>query len=509
MGVLGLMNDAPLISILTFFPLAGALVVGALRSNDAGRVRALAFVISLVTILPIALMWLSFEAYSVNDSVQFVERHDWIPTLGVEYFVGIDGLGLLMILLTGIVTPMAIQASAGVERNPRLYFSLILFLQSGLYGAFTAFNFFHWFIFWELVLIPSYFLIRNWGGPRRRKAALQFFVFTMVGSIAMLVGFMALYEGARSFDFLELAEGARTNGAATMAIFVCVLLGFAVKVPLIPFHSWLPATYSEAPTPVTMLLTGVMSKMGVYGFVRILLPIFPAQIEAAMGVLVTLALLTIVLSAFAALAQTDLKRMLAYSSVNHLGYCMLAVFAAAQFTASDPQWAAEKSAALSGTIIQMFNHGITAAAIFCFIGFIEQRSGGLRGVNDFGGLRRIAPVFCGLMGISLFASLGLPGLNGFVGEFLIFKGVFALNPWAAALATPGLLVTAIFLLRILQRVFSGPLNESWRDFAELTAREQMLVAPAVALMFVLGVYPHLFLHLTNSTVVRIVNQLAN
>ena len=509
MGVFGLMNDAPLISILTFFPLVGALIVGLLRSQDAARVRAMAFAVSLVTLFPIAFIWLNFEAHSAGDSLQFVERHDWIPSLGVEYFVGVDGLGLLMILLTGIVVPMAIQASAGVKRNPQLYFALILFLQAGLYGAFTALNFFHWFLFWELVLIPSYFLIRNWGGPKCRAAALQFFIFTMVGSIAMLVGFMALYQNAGSFDFMELAEGARNNGAATMAIFVCVLLGFAVKVPLIPFHSWLPATYSEAPTPVTMLLTGVMSKMGVYGFVRILLPIFPAQIEAAMGTLQTLAVLTIVLSAFAALAQTDLKRMLAYSSVNHLGYCMLAVFAAAQYTSVDPQWAAEKSAALSGAIIQMFNHGVTAAAIFCFIGFLEQRSGGLRGIDDFGGLRKAAPILCGLMGISLFASLGLPGLNGFVGEFLIFKGVFALSPWAAALATPGLLVTAVFLLKILQRVFSGPLNDKWKGFPELTTREQMLVAPAVALMFALGVHPQLFLNLTNSTVVRIVNQLAN
>ncbi len=503
------MNDAPLISILTFFPLVGAIVIAALRSNDAARVRALAFAISAVTLLPVVFMAVNFETRSVENSLQFVERHDWIPTLGVQYFVGVDGLGLLMILLSGIVAPMAILCSAGVERQPRLYFSLILFLQAGLYGAFTALNFFHWFLFWELVLIPSYFLIRNWGGPRCRAAALQFFVFTMVGSVAMLVGFMALYSGAGSFDFIELAEDARNSQAATMAIFVCVLLGFAVKVPLMPFHSWLPATYSEAPTPVTMLLTGVMSKMGVYGFVRILLPIFPAQMEAAMTPLLWLALATIVLSAFAALAQTDLKRMLAYSSVNHLGYCMLAVIAVSQFTSVDPAWAAEKSAALSGVIIQMFNHGVSAAAIFAFIGFIEKRSGGLRGIDDFGGLRRIAPVFCGLMGISLFASLGLPGLNGFVGEFLIFKGVFALKPWAAALATPGLLVTAVFLLKILQRVFSGPLNEKWAGFAELTPREQMIVAPAVALMFVLGVFPQLFLQLTQSTVVRIVNQLAN
>jgi NADH-quinone oxidoreductase subunit M len=501
------MTETPLISILTFFPLLGALVLALAPTRDAGRLRGLAFGISAATLLPIGLIWLSFETASIGGSLQFIERHEWIPTLNVQYFVGVDGLGLLMILLTGIVTPMAILASGNVTRNPRLYFALMLFLQAGLYGAFTALNFFHWFLFWELVLIPAYFLIRNWGGPQCRAAALQFFIFTMVGSIAMLVGFMALYLSAKSFDFIVLAEMGRNGGHATMGIFVCVLLGFAVKVPLMPFHSWLPATYSEAPTPVTMMLTGVMSKMGVYGFVRILLPIFPAQIEAAMTPLLGLALLTIVVSAFAALAQKDLKRMLAYSSVNHLGYCMLAVFAVAVYTPGDVYYAVEKAAALNGVILQMFNHGICAAAIFCFIGYLEERSGGLRGVDDFGGLRKIAPIFCGLMGISLFASLGLPGLNGFVGEFLIFKGVFGLSPWAAALATPGLLITAVFLLKIMQNVFSGPLNEKWADFKDLSVREQLVVVPAVALMFGLGVYPQFFTEMTNGTVMRIVELL--
>lgn len=502
------MNETPLISILTFFPLLGALALALAPTKDGARLRGLAFGISAATLLPVGLLWLTFDSNAVAGSLQFVERHEWIPTLNVQYFVGVDGLGLLMVLLTAIVTPMAILSSSGVSQNSRLYFALILFLQSGLYGAFTALNFFHWFIYWELVLIPAYFLIRNWGGPQCRAAALQFFIFTMAGSIAMLVGFMALYLSAKSFDFIELAAMGRAGGHATMAIFFCVLLGFAVKVPLMPFHSWLPATYTEAPTPVTMLLTGVMSKMGVYGFVRILLPIFPAQMEAALTPLMGLALLTIVVSAFSALAQKDLKRMLAYSSVNHLGYCMLAVFAVAQFTSTDAHYAVEKAAALNGVILQMFNHGVCAAAIFCFIGFLEQRSGGLRGIDDFGGLRKIAPIFCGLMGVSLFASLGLPGLNGFVGEFLIFKGLFGLQPWAAALATPGLLITAVFLLKIMQNVFSGPLNEKQAGFKELSVREQLVVAPAVALMFGLGVCPRFFIEVTNGTVMRIVEQLA-
>ena len=258
-----------------------------------------------------------------------------------------------------------------------------------------------------------------------------------------------------------------------------------------------------------MLLTGVMSKMGVYGFVRILLPIFPAQINAVLTPLLWLAVATIVLSACAAFAQRDLKRILAYSSINHLGYCLLAIFAVAKVTGNDASLAVEKAAALNGVFLQMFNHGLTAATLFWFVSLIEQRSpdGSGRGLNDFGGLRKVAPVFCGLMGIALFSSLGLPGLNGFVGEFLIFKGVFPLVPWAAALAVIGILVTAIFILTVIQRVFAGPLNEKWSGFPDLTLAERALLAAPIALMFVLGVWPRFILDVVNSTAVQMVEHL--
>jgi len=257
-----------------------------------------------------------------------------------------------------------------------------------------------------------------------------------------------------------------------------------------------------------MLLTGVMSKMGVYGFLRILLPLFPEQMRMILTPLLWLAVLTIILSACAAFAQKDLKRMLAYSSINHLGYCLLGVFAAAQSTTgNESHWLTEKAAALNGVLLQMFNHGLTASALFCFVGFLEQRSGGQRGLNDFGGLRKVAPVFCGLMGISLLASLGLPGLNGFVGEFLIFKGAFSLAAWAAALAAIGLLVTAIFLLTLLQRVFHGPLNVKWIALADLSLAERLIVVPVTALILVLGIYPQLVIGMINGTVMQWVDQL--
>jgi len=280
------------------------------------------------------------------------------------------------------------------------------------------------------------------------------------------------------------------------------LLGFAVKVPMFPFHSWLPSAYSEAPSGVTMILTGAMSKLGVYGLLRLILPVFPEQMREALDLLLWLAVATIVLSAFAALGQKDLKRTLAYSSVNHLGYCLLGVFAAMKVTETGGLWSAEKAAALNGVLLQMFNHGITASALFCFLGFLEQRSGGLRGLNEFGGLRAAAPVFCGLMGLSMFASLGLPGLNGFAGEFLIFKGAYALAWAPTAVATLGLLVTAIFLLGIMQKVFWGPLPERWTHWPDLTLGEKLLVTPATLLTLGLGVWPQAIVHWTHATVTQ-------
>ena len=356
----------------------------------------------------------------------------------------------------------------------------------------------------------------------------------MVGSVAMLLAFLGIFLATKTgsspgvFDFPTLAEMGRSGGITSalstnfgwhlfghaftanqicLLIFGGALLGFAVKVPLMPFHTWLPATYAEAPSGVTMLLTGVMSKMGMYGFIRILLPIFPDQIHELRTPLLALAVVTIVFSACAAFAQRDLKRMLAYSSVNHLGYCLLGVFAVVTAGDNVIAPATQKAAALNGVLLQLFNHGLTAATLFMFVGFLEQRSGGLRGLNDFGGLRKVAPVFCGLMGIALFSSLGLPGLNGFVGEFLIFKGVFPLAMCSASLSVIGLLVSAIFILTILQRVFNGPLNEKWSKLPDLTLTERALVVVPIALMFALGIWPQLVLGVINSTVLRMVEQL--
>ena len=510
--------NLPWLTILILVPLFGGIIVAGLGAEQKRLARGLALAFSLVGLTGALCLWQHFNAAS--GDLQFVEKHDWVPSLGIQYFLGVDGLGLLMVMLTAIVVPLSLLASWRIDDRAQIYNALVLWLQAGLFGTFTALNFFHWFLFWELVLIPAFFLIKLWGGPRRGPAATQFFIYTMVGSVTLLLSFLAIRLATGSFDFIELADMAKRGeitaklgevigwkSQISLLVFFGAFLGFAVKVPLVPFHTWLPSAYAEAPGPVTMLLTGVMSKMGVYGFLRILLPIFPEQIKQVLTPLLWLAVLTIVLSACAAFAQRDLKRILAYSSINHLGYCLLALFAVMGAATGVNQPELQKAAALNGVLLQMFNHGLTASTLFLFVWLIEKRSGGLRGLDDFGGIRKIVPVFTGLMGIALFSSLGLPGLNGFVGEFLIFKGVFPLAPWAAALATLGLLVTAIFLLTIIQRVFCGPLNERWLKFPDLTPGERVLVAVPVALMFVLGLWPQLVLGVMDSTVVKMVQQL--
>jgi len=498
----------PLLTILTAVP-AVAAVIALFAGNRAAVARGIAFLSALISLALSLEVW-----FGVRDGqMKFIERWNWIPSLKIEYHLGADGLGALMLLLSAVVSLMAIAASRKVSRQPGLYFALILLLESGLFGTFSALNFFHWFLFWELSLIPAFFLIKLWGGERAGPAATQFFVYTMVGSVALLLAFMALFVATGSMDFETLSHMAATGelataiqghlGSVSMWLALAVLLGFAVKVPMMPFHTWLPATYSKAPTPVTMLLTGAMSKMGVYGLLRLALPIFGHQLAQIRTPLLILATLTVVAGAWAAVVQRDLKRVFAYSSINHLGYCLLAIFAAA--LPAGPQTAANLSQtiALDGAVLQMFNHGLTAAAIFWFLTLLEERSGGRLQIDGFGGLRKPAPVFCGLMGIALFSSLGLPGLNGFVGEFLIFRGAFPLSWLSATISVLGLLITAAVILTVIQRVFTGPLPDRWRAFPDLTTGERLALAPALALMFVLGLMPQLLLGTVNATMMHL------
>lgn len=498
------MSSLPLLSLIIFVPWMGAALIAITRralTPTTSRALALAFSLSTIGLGLIAAS--RFEPQTTG--FQLVEQQPWITSLHVTYHLGLDGMSLLLVLLTGVVGPMSLMASWRESRHPKLLGVLFLLLQGSALGVFLALDFFPWFVFWELSLFPAFFLIKLWGGARASPAAYQFVVYTIGGSAFMLAGFAALYTAAGSFDFAQLAAlradgtlAARLASNWTTVAFLGVLLGLAVKVPLFPFHTWLPGAYAEAPTGASMFLTGVMSKMGVYGFLRILWPIFPAELHAFATPLLWLALGGVVLGAFAAMRQTDLKRMIAYSSVNHLSYCLLALFAVA---ASATPARASATAALSGTILQMVNHGISAAALFFCIGALEHRHAGQRGLDDFGGVRSAMPVFAGLCGIAMFSSLGLPGLNGFVGEFLIFRGVFGLAPWIAVIATLGLLATALFLLTFWQRVFHGP-QRVGPAFHDATKFEITVLVPAVVLMFVLGLAPQMLVGLINPLVTQ-------
>jgi len=495
-----------MLPFVILLPLIGAVLLALSRSMEARNAGRIAGIFAL---LPL-----------------FVARPNgewslpWMPDADIVLRFSMDGLSYLFVLLVALVSLIAILASIMKGKGDRAYFSLILVLQTALFGVFTARHFIPWFLCWEMTLIPAWLLIRLWGGSGAPKAALRFFIMTLGGSAFMLVGFLALQLSVGTMDFDALgklaSQGDLTDALAKSFAFtgmsghslltvvaLAVFLGIAVKIPIVPFHAWLPAAYAEAPTPVTILLTGLLSKMGVYAMLRIFLPVFPEVLPALAPLLTWLAVATVLLGAVAALAQTDLKRMLAYSSVNHLGYCVLALAAVAASTADR----AAMSSAISGTVLQAFNHGIIACGLFFGIAILETRSRGQRGLNDFGGLRAQTPVFCGLFGIAVFASLGLPGLSGFVGEFLIFNGAFAITPGAAALSVIGLLLTAVFLLRMMRKVFWGPLKPSLAKWQDLTKEERMLFGFLLLLMVIPGIFPQALLHFANPAIVELLDLL--
>ena len=481
-----------MITALIFIPLLGALAVCVWPHTNA---RPIALIFNVISVLYAFMLWRNFDSAAVG--LQIVERHTWIPAIGAEYLVGIDGLSLLLVLLTSLIFPFAFLA----QRMGRGFCALMLLMQAALYGTFTAQNFILWFLFYEMSLIPAFLLIKIWGGENRDRAATKFFVYTFLGSVAMLLSFLGIYFAKGTFDFAALADLGKhglLSGNLAWFAFAGIFLGLAVKVPLFPFHTWLPDAYETAPTGVSMVLTGLLSKMGVYGFVRLLLPLFPNEIKVLAPWLLGLAVCSIVFASLAAWAQSDLKRMVAYLSINHLGYCMLGLFAV---TATAARPTVEMQAALSGVFMQIFNHGITAAALFYYVGLLEQRRG-QRGINDFGGLMQRTPLLCGWMSVAMFSSLGLPGLNGFIGEFLIFKGSFAVAASFTAVAVLGLLVTAIVFMRAMQALFSGPLAESCRAFPDLRLSERWVVVPIALLMFAIGIAPQFVFNIFNTTVVQ-------
>ena len=481
-----------LISVLILIPLAGAI---ALYIGQPKNARAVALIFNALSAFYALMLWQKFDATA--SGLQVVERQVWIPSIGAEYLVGVDGLSLLLVLLTSLVFPFAFSA----QRLKRGACALLLVMQAALYGTFTAQNFVLWFLFYEMTLVPAFLLIKIYGAENRDYAAVKFFVYTFLGSVAMLLAFLGIYFAKGTFDFAALASLGKSGlfaGNLQWLAFAGIFLGLAVKVPLFPFHTWLPDAYQAAPTGVSMVLTGALSKMGVYGFIRLLVPLFPNEIKIAGPWLLALVVCSIVFAPLAAWAQRDLKRMVAYLSINHLGYCLLGLFAV---TARSTSSLIDMHAALSGVFLQIFNHGLTAAALFYFVGLLEQRRG-LSGVDDFGGLMQRTPLLCGWMSVAMFSSLGLPGLNGFVGEFLIFKGSFATAASFTAIAVLGLLFTAVTFMRAMQVLFSGPLAQSCSGFSDLLRGEKFVIVPVTLLMFAIGISPQFIFNIFNATVVQ-------
>lgn len=506
----------PVLSLIVLLPAAVGVVLLLARTSP---VTARAAALGMTALVTLVLFGFT-PAIASSGGFQFEERYDWLATIGLEYHLAVDGISLVFLLLTGIVLLMSLFVSRQFSGADHTYYGLMLLFESGLLGTFTAQNGLHFFLFWELSLVPAFFLVRNYGGARRAFAATQFFIYTMLGSIGLLLAFAALYLATGTLSFSEL-DAASTNsnlgallqqklawaGLASqnlsMIIFLLAFAGVAVKVPIWPLHSWQPLAYTEAPAPVTMALTGIMSKMGVYALVRVILPIFPNEIGMLHRPLQALAVITILYGAWAAFAQRDIKRLFAYSSLSHLGYCFLGVFAAAK-AASVTGLADDGAAAINGVLLQVLSHGLVAASLFAFVSFLEQRANGRRDIVNFGGLRQVTPQFAGLMGIALFASLGLPGLSGFPAEFLIFKGSFPFSPVAASIAVLGLLLTAAYILQFYGKVFYGPLIPGQAAPADLSGFEKLAVLPSLAFAVLLGFAPQLAIQLFNAPVAALI-----
>ena len=470
-----------MITALTLAPLVAAILIVAM---PAQRARAVALAGALVSFGLTAWLLTQFNGTLIEA------KRSWIPDLGIDYHVGLDGTNALVLFLAALLAPIVVWISWGHSDRPKTYFALLSLQFTGLFGTFTALNFFHWFIYWELALVPAFFLIKLFGqGVERHKAAINFFLFTVLGSVAMLLGFLFLYQETGSFNFIELPEKVKSLEVSSL-IFVAILAGLWVKVPLAPLHIWQAPAYAAAPTPVVILLTGVMSKMGVYGFLRLIVPIFPAQLQQHADVLLGFALLTILWGAFLALRQTDLKKLLAFSSLNHGAYCVLGI-GALGVALNGPKIDAHELAR-QGVILQMFAHGLSAAGLFYLVGLLEQRAGS-RDRDGFGGLCSVTPRFAAMFYILTFCSLGLPFLAGFAAEFLIFSGSFAVAPKVTAMATLGLLATAVFLLTMLQRVFTGPVNEQHKSMPDLPRNEILILTPILILVFWAGIYPKTWL----------------
>jgi NADH-quinone oxidoreductase subunit M len=499
-----------ILSITLFLPLAGVVALMFVPRDNPRLVRQITMAFAVLTFLASLMILPGFD-FS-QRALQMIEQAPWIASVGIQYKVGVDGMSLTLVIMTTLLTIISLIYSQRVEDRVKEYNLLFLLLEVGMIGAFLALDFFLFYIFFELTLVPMYFLIGIWGGPRKEYAAMKFFLYTLVGSLAMLLGILLLYfnmpADARTFDVLKIAEVRPLLGKGLIAslAFWGFFLSFAIKVPMFPFHTWLPDAHVEAPTAGSVILAAVLLKLGTYGFIRFSLPIFPDVFAAAAPFITVLAVIGIVYGALVAMAQTDMKKLVAYSSVNHMGYVMLAIAAAAT-AYNKPALGDAAATALNGATMEMLAHGVITGALFLMVGVIYDDRAHTRGVNDFGGLWAILPKYGAIAITAMFASLGLPGLVGFVAEFLIFVGAFAILPVPTAIAALGIVINAAFFLWTIQRVFLGPSNPKWLSLPDVTAREMLALAPLIVLMLLFGVYPKPLIDVINLTSAQVVSLL--
>ena len=474
--------DFPLLSLIMFTPLVGAVLL--LFVSKPNTIRWVANGFAMLGFLVSLPLW--FWLDTTGPDWQFVERHDWIPSIGAEYFLGVDGFSTLLILLATLIGAIAVLSSwTAITERVKEYYIFLLLLQTGMIGAFVALDFLLFFVFWEVMLVPMYFLIGIWGSANRLYSAIKFFLFTLVGSVIMLLGILAVYfynydiTGVYTFDITRFHE-LNMPFEYQWWVFLAFFLGFAVKVPMFPFHTWLPDAHTDAPTAGSVILAAVLLKMGTYGFIRFSLPILPDATVWFVPWVVWLSIIGIVYGALVAMAQSDWKRLVAYSSVSHMGLVTLGIFALTPV-------------GITGSILQQINHGISTGALFLIVGIVYERRH-TREISEYGGLSKVMPAFAVVFAVMMLSSIGLPTLNGFIGEVLILQGIFVVNMWWAAAAASGIVLGAAYMLWLYQRTMFGTVdNPKNENLPDLNLREWATFTPLLILAVWIGLYPKPFL----------------
>lgn len=513
---------------LTFLPVVGMIAILILPKENRPAVKWTAVAVTFMQLALAVLIYVKFnrEMPGINsaESMQFVERLNWIDItstswfgrIHIEYFMGIDGLSAPMVLLTALISFIAVFASWNIEKAFKGYMAMLLLLDTGMMGVFVSLDFFLFYVFWEVMLLPMYFLIGVWGGPRREYAAIKFFLYTLLGSVLMLLALIALYfsvvitdpatgEKIHTFNMLAMMNSANFEpgsllyGASTYwryLAYIGLFIGFAIKVPIFPFHTWLPDAHVEAPTAISVILAGVLLKMGTYGLLRVSYPMFPEIATATSWYLAILAFINIVYGALCAMAQKDFKKLIAYSSISHMGIVLLGM-------------AAMNTQGMLGAVFQMFNHGIITAMLFLIVGVIYDRAH-TRDLDAFGGLALTMPKYTGIMTVAFFAALGLPGLSGFISEAFVFLGAFQVDKLRVITiaSTLGIVLTAAYMLWTLQRVFLGQPNEKWAKLPDINPVETFTLVPLAVIVLVLGIYPSFMLDMMTTSLNHLVDLVA-